>query len=100
MNPALIFAFLSPLIWAAVNVFDKFLVSHKVKYPLGFSLISGIFYLCLGGILALFLDWNMVSRADVIWPILAGSLLGIQLYFYYYVSMKIDVSYVLGIYYR
>ncbi len=35
----------------------------------------------------------------MLWPALAGGLLGIQLYFYYFVSKKADVSYVLGIYY-
>jgi|GEM_PF-2888388 len=31
MSFAIIFAFLSPLLWALVNVFDKYLVSHKIK---------------------------------------------------------------------
>lgn len=99
MNPALLFALLSPFIWALVNVFDKYVVSHKVKYPLGFSIIAGFFYLLFGAIIALFLDWSDTSKIEMLWPALAGGLLGIQLYFYYFVSKKADVSYVLGIYY-
>ncbi|MEK6825704.1 MAG: EamA family transporter [Nanoarchaeota archaeon] len=99
MNSALLFAFLSPLIWASVNVFDKYLVSHKVKYPLGYAMLAGFFYLLFGGILALFLDWDAITIEALLWPLLAGGLLGLQLYFYYIVSKKADVSYVLGIYY-
>ena len=83
MNLALLFAFLSPLIWASVNVFDKYLVSHKVKYPLGYAMLAGFFYLLFGGILALFLDWDAITIEALLWPLLAGGLLGLQLYFYY-----------------
>ncbi|MBM3232850.1 hypothetical protein FJZ18_01650 [Candidatus Pacearchaeota archaeon] len=61
-------------------------------------MLAGFFYLSFGAFIVPFLDWDYPLHA-LIWPIIAGGLLGLQLYFYYMVSKNADVSYVLGIYY-
>lgn len=99
MNPAILFAILSPCIWAAVNVFDKYLVEHKVKHTFGFSIVSGFVYIILGSVISIFLDWSGIKLSDMIFPILAGLFLGVQLYIYYHANKKADISYLIGIYY-
>ena len=95
----LLFAFLSPFIWGATNVIDKYLVDHRIKHILGFNAISGIPYLLFGILLAAFLDWKMVSGADLIAPAIIGILVSIQFYLYLTVLENDDVSHVVGFMY-
>lgn len=99
MNSYFIIALLSPALWALVNAFDKYLISHKVRNPIGFSVVAGLLSIIIGVIIAVFLDWGGIEFKAMLYPMIAGGLLGIQLYFYYYVAKKADISYILGIYF-
>jgi len=102
MNPlylALLFAILSPIIFAFMNILDKFVMSKKVKKPLGFVVVAGIVNLLFGIILALFLTWNSISFNDLIFPLISGTLFGSQFYLYYYVMKKEDASNLAGLIY-
>ncbi len=99
MNWPLFFAFLSPIIFAFMNVIDTYIVKKRVKHVFGFAVVSGITNILFGIILALFLNWNSYSLLDFRFSILAGSMFGIQLYFYYFILAKHDVSHAVGLIY-
>src|SRR3989338_5173198 len=99
MNWALFFAFLSPAIWALMNFIDAWIVKRKIKNALSFAVVSGITNIFLGIILALFLSWKNYSLFDFRFSILVGLMLGTQLYFYYAILSKHDVSHVVGLVY-
>src|SRR3989344_4198742 len=99
MLGAAVLAILSPLFWALMNTIDKYAISKKVKHPLGFVAVVGTVQLILGAMLAIFLDWNSISLNSIIFPIVAGILIGAQAYFYYFILQKEDVSYLVGLAY-
>ncbi len=99
MNWPLFFAFLSPIIFAFMNVLDSYIVKKRVKHVMGFAVVSGITNIFLGIILVLFLDWSAYSLFDLRFSILAGAMFGIQLYFYYVILEKHDVSHAIGLVY-
>lgn len=95
----LICAIISPFIWGFMNILDKFVISHKVKNPLSFSVVAGIVNLGIGSIIALCLDWSGVTKTDIFFPALVGVLLGSQFFLYYHLLGKEDVSNVIGLIY-
>lgn len=95
----LIFAIASPFIWGFVSILDKFVVSHKVKNPLSFTVVAGIVNFGIGIILALFLNWNGIINTNLIFPAIAGLIFGYQYFLYYYLLKKEDVSDVIGLVY-
>lgn len=98
MNPW-VFALLAPAVWGFMNVLDKYIIVHKVKHPIGFAAVAGMVNITLGLILALFLDWSSINALSLIFPIISGGLLGMQIYWYYQAIKDVDASYVLGLYY-
>lgn len=92
----LIFAIISPFIWGTMNVLDKFVISHKVKNPLSFTIVAGIVNLAIGLILAIFVDWTNIAMIDLLFPAIAGLIFGSQFFIYYYMLEKEDVSDVIG----
>ena len=99
MNWPLFFVFLSPAIWALMNFIDAWIVKRRVKNALAFAVVSGITNILLGIILALFLSWKNYSLFDFRFSILVGLMLGTQLYFYYAILSKHDVSHIVGLVY-
>lgn len=99
MNWPLFFAFLSPVMWALMNVIDTYIVKRKVKHVLSFAVVSGIINIFLGVVLVLSLNWSGYSLFDLRFSVLAGLMLGIQIYFYYGMLAKYDVSHVVGLIY-
>ncbi|MDD5749448.1 MAG: EamA family transporter [Patescibacteria group bacterium] len=95
----LIFAIISPFIWGFMNVLDKFVVSHRVKNTLSFTIVAGIVNLAIGIILALFLNWTNIAINDLLFPAIAGLIFGSQFFLYYYMLGKEDVSNVIGFVY-
>lgn len=96
---SLIFAVISPFVWASMNILDKFVVSHRAKNPLSFGMVAGFVNLAIGIVLALFLNWPSITRADLFFPALVGIALGSQFFFYYLLLQKEDVSDVIGFIY-
>lgn len=94
-----IFALLSPIFYALLNVVDKYIISKHVKHILGYSVISGLLIAIFGFGLALFLDWSGVTLKSIIFPIITGLLSAVTIYLYYYVISKADVSSVIGLNY-
>lgn len=97
MTPALLFAFLAPIVWALMNVLDKFVISLKVRNPLSFAAVAGIVNILYGGILALMLSWSNIGFQDILFSIVTGVLLGSQFYFYFNILQKEDVSHFIGL---
>lgn len=95
----LIAAIASPIIFGFMNVFDKTIVSHKVKKPLTYTSIAGLINLFIGIILAIFLDWEGITLNSMIFPVLAGILFGVQFYLYFIILSKEDISHIIGILY-
>ncbi|MGE0793113.1 MAG: EamA family transporter [Candidatus Woesearchaeota archaeon] len=96
---AFIIAIISSFIWGFMNVLDKFVVSHKVKNVLSFTIVAGIVNLIIGIILASFLSWKNIFWNDLFFPAIAGLIFGSQFFIYYYMLGKEDVSNVIGFVY-
>lgn len=94
-----IFAVLAPFCWASTYVFDKYLLVHRIRKPVSFAVIIGLVHLIAGTVIALFLDWSNVIPKDLLFPILAGILLGLQIYLYVNVLKTEDASEVVGLEY-
>jgi uncharacterized membrane protein len=95
----LILAIIVPFIWAFANVFDKYVLARKVKNTLSFTVVAGIVNLLLGIIIAMFLNWQMVSYSSLVFPILAGLFYAAEMFFYYYTLSKEDASLLVGFVY-
>jgi bacterial/archaeal transporter family protein len=99
MNWPIFFAILSPALFGLMNVLDAWIVKRKVRYILGFSAVSGLVNLLLGVTLALLLSWEGYSFIDLRFSILAGAMLGIQVYVYYKIMARHDASHFVGLIY-
>lgn len=96
---SLIFAILSPIFFALMNIIDKYVVSHRTKNALGFSAVAAVSSSIIGLILALFLDWQGFTIKDFILPIIIGTLMGSTYFLYYLIIKKEDVSNLTGLVY-
>jgi drug/metabolite transporter (DMT)-like permease len=96
---ALVFAVISPCVWAFMNVLDKYVIAHKVQKPLSFAAVAGLANLTIGLVLAVFLNWSHVQFKDTIFSIISGILFGAQFFFYYLILQKEDVSHFVGLLY-
>jgi uncharacterized membrane protein len=95
----LLCAILSPFILGLMNILDKFVITKKVKRPMSFVIIAGLVNLSLGLLLAVFLDWSILTFKTLLFPALAGLLFGSQFFLYYRLLRKEDVSNVIGLVY-
>ncbi len=97
---SLFFAIISPVIWAMMNLLDKYVVEHKTKNVMSFTLVSGFIGLLIGVVMTLFLDWSFpITVKEFIIPAVAGIIFGLQYYLYFYLISKEDVSHVIGLVY-
>jgi drug/metabolite transporter (DMT)-like permease len=94
---SLIFAVLSPIIFALMNVVDKYIVAHRTKNALGFSALAAIANSIIGIVFALFLNWNGYSFSDFIIPMIVGTLMGTTYFLYFLIIKKEDVSNLTGL---
>src|SRR3989344_14380 len=92
-----VFALLSPFTSALINIFDKYVLSHKVKHPLSFTAMAGIASLCLGIVLALFLDWTGISWRSILPATGSAVFFALWTYLYYFTFSQADASHVQGI---
>jgi uncharacterized membrane protein len=99
MISALIYATLSPVFYALINVYDKYVVEHRAKKPLSYAVIDGSMIFLFAAVIAIFLDWSAVSLGSAIFPVICGILAGIGSWLYYLVIIKEDISHVVGIIY-
>ncbi|MBI2630466.1 DMT family transporter [Candidatus Pacearchaeota archaeon] len=96
---ALIFAVLSPIIWAFMNILDKYVVSCKAKSPLSYSALAGLVNLLIGIVLAVFISWEGIAINNLLYSAIAGILLGSQFFFYYIFLKEEDASNLVGLIY-
>lgn len=99
MAYGMLFAIISPIFYALMNVFDKYVVSHKVKSPIGFVAVVGLVNLALNTFIALSLNWTEVLPKDILFPALSGILIGVAAFFYILLLEKEDMSHVIGFVY-
>ena len=93
---SLLFAFLSPVIWAMMDLIDEYIIDNKSRYPLGFAFFVGMANVLLGIAIALFLCWDSFPIRNY-WPsAVSGFFLGIQFLLYFWMLKKDDVSNVIG----
>lgn len=96
---ALIFAIASPLIWGFMNILDKYVVSHRVKRPLGFAVYTTWMSLLMGLIISFFVNWEGVGLNNLSYPIFTGVIGGLYFFAYYFVMQKEDASHMVGLVY-
>ena len=89
---ALLFAFAVPILGAAMNLFDKYVVSKRVKKPLAYTAIAGFVPLLYGLLLATFVSWDGTRLAALFPSIVAGLVMGVNYYFYYFILNREDAS--------
>jgi len=93
---SLFFAFLSPILWALMDLIDEYVIDNKSRHPLGFAFIAGMINAIFGAVLALFLDWSQTSWKDYLPSVISGIFLGVQFLLYFWMLKKDDVSNVIG----
>jgi drug/metabolite transporter (DMT)-like permease len=93
------FSLLAALLWAIVNVIDKYTMSKLVESPLIPLLISGILGLFVAGGIWSVHGIETLSYLNLILAVLAGSFYVLTMYFYYLALQHEEVSKVIPIYY-
>ncbi|VVB79396.1 EamA-like transporter family protein [uncultured archaeon] len=96
---SLIFVIICPFAYAFTNIFDKYIVSYRVKKPLGMSAISFIPLFFMGLVMILFSNWSNISLNAMIIPLLGGIFVGAQYYSYFFLIKHEDASNLSGIVY-
>ena len=99
MTVAVLFAFLAPIVWALMNVMDKYVLSHRVQNPLSYAAVVGIVNIVYGVILASFLSWSNIRMQHILSPVLTGTFLGLYVYAYFKVLQSEDASHFIGLTY-
>lgn len=94
-----IYAILSPLIYAFMNIFEKYVITKKVKRPLSFAFFSALTMSLFGIILSFFLNWDGLNLSWMIFPAIAGLLMGSNYFIYFFILKRSDASNVIGIMY-
>ncbi len=97
-NPILL-AILSPFFFALTNVWDKYIVVHRVKNALSYAVIDGLTIFVYSIILSVFVSWAGVSLNALLIPAVIGVLYGASTLAYYYVIQKEDVTHFIGLLY-
>jgi drug/metabolite transporter (DMT)-like permease len=96
---SLIFVIICPFAYAFVNIFDKYVVSYRVKKPLGMSAISSIPLFLVGMIMILLADWSNIAINSLLIPVIGGIFVGMQYYSYFFLIKHEDASNLSGIVY-
>jgi drug/metabolite transporter (DMT)-like permease len=96
---SIFFAFLSPVLWGLMNVWDKYVVEHRVKNPLSYSLVDGLIMFIAASAAILLLDWRGVTLEGMLIPAGIGIFYGIETTAYYFILKKEDVSGIIGFIY-
>jgi uncharacterized membrane protein len=92
----LILALLSSLTISFVNVLDKFIVAKKVKNIWSYSFVAAMINVATGIILACFLNWSTITAKSLLFPALAGTLIGVGFLLYLFLMKTEDVSGIIG----
>ena len=99
MSFGIIAAVLSALFFAIGNVFDKFVVEHRVKNPKVYAVLIGFVIFLINITASFFVGWSEVNWLLCIVPAISGILSGITMWFFYRTIAKEDISNVVGIMY-
>jgi len=94
-----ILAILAPLIFALMNIMDKYVMAHKVKRAYGYIIIGGAVNLTYGAAVGIFLPWQNISLIEAGYSALAGVLQGLAFYLYYLILEKEDAANMVGFVY-
>lgn len=99
MSLALVSAILSPFLWGAMNVIDKYIIHKKVKNAYGYTGVVGLVNILIALAIAAFLDWSTVDVHQLIFPAVAGFFLGLSAFVYIVLLEDIDISHLVGFIY-
>jgi drug/metabolite transporter (DMT)-like permease len=99
MNYGLLFAILSPLAYAVMNITDKFILSKRIKSVLSYMPVAGMISILFAVILAAFLDWSIFIPRQALLPIIIGIMSFIQFFLYATVLEKEDATSTVGLIY-
>ena len=99
MDIYILFAVLSALFFALMNVYDKYVLEKKIKNLYSYWGIVGLITVIYALIIIAFLDWSNLSLWTLIFPILQGIFLFISTYFYLNILKREDTSHMIGLIY-
>ncbi len=99
MNSGVLFATLSPIFWGLADVFNKYIISHKIRNGMSYLVLWGGVQLAAGFLLACVLDWSGVTMTALLFPIFSGLLYGIESFLYIEILKTEEASHVLGFIY-
>jgi drug/metabolite transporter (DMT)-like permease len=96
---ALLFAFLSPIFYALMNVTDKTIIVRKVKDVWGYSAIVGGVNLFFAILLGSMLSWEGVTWSAIRFPMISGAIIGLSTFLYLKLLEDEDISKLVGFMY-
>lgn len=99
MIQGIIAAILSPFFFGLGNIYDKYVVEHRIKDPRVYAIFIGVAILAINLATGLFLDWTGFVWQDAIFPMLSGITSGISTWVFYNTIKKEDISNIVGIMY-
>lgn len=90
--PWIILAILAALVWTAVNIIDKFIITKELRDPILATVISGISTFVLFGVVALLFGNILLPLSTIVIAIIAGAAFNIAILLYYFAMSKEEVS--------
>lgn len=99
MESWLIFALAYPLLYAFVNVLDKFLLANRIKNYYSYAVITGGIWLTAAIIALLIAGFPQITPKLLFFAILSGILYGLMAWVYYHMIVHAEVSRVIGMAY-
>ena len=95
----LIFALLSPLGYALVNVIEKFLLEKKIKNFYSYAVFTGFLYVVPISIIWYFVGFPDIDQKIASIALFVGLCCGMLHFLYYYALTKYEVSRIMGLFY-
>jgi len=99
MESWLLFALAYPLLYAFVNVLDKFLLANRIKNYYSYAVITGGIWLTAAIIILLIVGFPQMTTKVLFFAILSGILYGLMAWVYYHMITHAEVSRVVGMAY-
>jgi len=95
----ILFSILAALIWAIVNIIDKYVLSKLVSRPIIPVIIMGFIGLIASLLVFIFLGFQQLSAGNVLLAFISGSLYVLMTFFYFRAVKIEEVSKVIPLFY-
>lgn len=90
---------LAALIWAVVNIFDKYIISKLVDRPIVPVIIMGVIGLLASAAIFLTSGFQPLSTINILLAIIAGVFYVLTVFFYFHAVKIEEISKVIALFY-